>query len=203
MEWLRAILEKASITDGKLDVEGLIKQVSTEFPKHAVPKNVFNEKNNALKAAEETIADLKQENGDNTELQKKVSDYETEIDNLKKAAADTAKTYALKELLSKQGVQDPDYLIYKQGGLEKFNFDKEGKPIGIDDILKPYKEDEAFSHLFKQERNRSSYNPHGGGNGGIINPFAKETFNMTEQGKLLKSNPEQARALAAAAGAKI
>lgn len=203
MEWLREVLEKASITDGKLDIEGLIKQVSTEFPKHAVPKNVFNEKNDALKTAEKTIADLKKENGDNADLQKKVSDYETEIGNLKKAAADTAKTYALKELLSKQGVLDPDYLIYKQGGLEKFNFDKEGKPIGIDEVLKPYKEDETLAHLFKQEQGKPGYKPHGGGGGGAINPFAKETFNMTEQGKLLKSNPEQARALAAAAGVKI
>ena len=203
MEWLREILEKASITDGNLDIEGLIKQISEEFPKHAVPKNAFNEKSDALKAAENTIADLKKENGDNADLQKKVSDYETEIGNLKKAAADTAKTYALKELLSKQGVLDPDYLIYKQGGLEKFNFDKEGKPIGIDEVLKPYKADETFAHLFKQEQGKPGYKPHGGGGGGAINPFAKETFNMTEQGKLLKSNPEQARALAAAAGVKI
>lgn len=100
MEWLREILEKASITDGNLDVEGLIKQISEEFPKHAVPKNAFNEKSDALKAAEKTIADLKKENGDNADLQKKVSDYETEIGNLKKAAADTAKTYVLKEQLA-------------------------------------------------------------------------------------------------------
>ena len=203
MEWLREILEKASITDGNLDIEGLIKQISEEFPKHAVPKNAFNEKSDALKAAEKTIADLKKENGDNADLQKKVSDYETEIGNLKKAAADTAKTYVLKEQLAKSGVLDPDYLIYKQGGLEKFNFDKEGKPIGIDEVLKPYKEDETLAHLFKQEQGKPGYKPHGGGGGGAINPFAKETFNMTEQGKLLKSNPEQARALAAAAGVKI
>lgn len=200
MEWLREILEKASITDGNLDIEGLIKQISEEFPKHAVPKNAFNEKSDALKAAEKTIADLKKENGDNADLQKKVSDYETEIGNLKKAAADTAKTYVLKEQLAKSGVLDPDYLIYKQGGLDKFTFDKEGKPVGVDDVLKSYKEDKAMAHLFKQE---SRYEPHGGGSGGAINPFAKETFNMTEQGKLLKSNPEQARALAAAAGVKI
>lgn len=165
-----------------------------------MPKNAFNEKSDALKAAEKTIADLKKENGDNADLQKKVSDYETEIGNLKKAAADTAKTYVLKEQLAKSGVLDPDYLIYKQGGLDKFTFDKEGKPVGVDDVLKSYKEDKTMAHLFKQE---SRYEPHGGGSGGAVNPFAKETFNMTEQGKLLKSNPEQARALAAAAGVKI
>ena len=149
MDWLRAILEKATVTDGALNVDDLLKQVSAEFPKHAVPKADFNTKVQDLSAANKTIADLKKENGDNEELQKKVSGYEEEITQLKKAAADTEKTYALKEQLSKQGVLDPDYLIYKQGGFEKFNFDKAGKPIGIEETLKPYKEDKTMAHLFK------------------------------------------------------
>ena len=37
----------------------------------------------------------------------------------------------------------------------------------------------------------------------VVNPFAKTSFNLTEQGKLIKSNPEQARKLAAEAGLKI
>ena len=32
MEWMREILEKASITDGNLDIEGLIKQISDKLP---------------------------------------------------------------------------------------------------------------------------------------------------------------------------
>jgi len=35
------------------------------------------------------------------------------------------------------------------------------------------------------------------------NPFAKETFNLTDQCKLIQSNPTQAKALAAAAGVTI
>ena len=38
---------------------------------------------------------------------------------------------------------------------------------------------------------------------GFKNPFAKETFNLTEQGKLLKENPAQAKEMAAAAGITI
>ena len=46
--------------------------------------------------------------------------------------------------------------------------------------------------------------PQGGtGGAGTANPFAKETFNLTKQGELLKSNPEQAKAMAAAAGVTI
>lgn len=201
MEWLKAILEKVEIKDGKIDVDAVMKDVSAEFPKHAVPKEDFNAKVKELKTATDTIAELKKENGSNEELQKKIGDYETEIANLKKSAEDTAKTYALKEQLTKSGVLDPDYLIYKHGGIEKFTFDKENHPVGVEDAIKPYKEDKAMAHLFKQEK--PPYKPKNGGAGGNVNPFAKETFNLTKQGELLKSNPEQARAMAAEAGVTI
>lgn len=204
MEWLKAILEKATLTeDGKLDVSAVMNAVQKEFPKHAVPKNVFNDKVEELNTANGAIAELKKENGDNEKLQAKIGAYETEISNLKKVAEETAKTYALKEQLSKQDVLDPDYLIYKAGGIEKFNFDKEGKPIGVEEAVKPYKEDSAMAHLFKTEASKQSYTPKDGGASGTKNPFAKETYNLTEQGKLLTTNPAQARELAAAAGVTL
>lgn len=204
MEWLKAILEKAEIKDGKLDVDAVMNAAQKEFPKYAVPKDDFNTKVEELKTANGTIEELKKSNGDNEELQKKIGDYEIEIKNLKKTAENTSKIYALKESLAKQGVLDPDYLIYKAGGLDKFTFDKEGKPVGVEDAVKPYKEDETMAHLFKQEQTKPPYHPQGGtGGAGSTNPFAKETFNLTKQGELLKSNPEQAKAMAAAAGVTI
>ena len=203
MEWLKAILEKAEIADGKLDVDAVMNAVQKEFPKHAVPKEDFNAKVKELETANGTITELKKSNGNNEELQKKIGDYEAEIKNLKKSAEDTEKNYALKEQLAKQGVLDPDYLIYKAGGLEKFNFDKEGKPIGVEEAVKPYKEDATMAHLFKQEQQKPPYNPKNGGAGGVTNPFAKDTFNLTEQGRMLKENPAQAKELAAAAGVTL
>ncbi len=203
MEWLKAILEKAEIADGKLDVDAVMNAVQKEFPKHAVPKEDFNAKVKELETANGTITELKKSNGDTKELQKKIGDYEAEIKNLKKSAEDTEKNYALKEQLTKQGVLDPDYLIYKAGGLEKFNFDKEGKPIGVEEAVKPYKEDATMVHLFKQEQQKPPYNPKDGGAGGVTNPFAKDTFNLTEQGRMLKENPAQAKELAAAAGVTL
>ena len=204
MEWLKAILEKAEIKDGKLDVDAVMNEAQKEFPKYAVPKDDFNTKVDELKTRNGTIEELKKSNGDYEELQKKIGDYEIEIKNLKKTAENTSKTYALKESLAKQGVLDPDYLIYKAGGLDKFTFDKEGKPVGVEDAVKPYKEDKIMAHLFKQEQQKPPYHPQGGtGGAGATNPFAKETFNLTKQGELLKSNPEQAKAMAAAAGVII
>ena len=40
MEWLKAILEKAKIEDGKLDIDGVMSTVNSEFPKYAVPKKL-------------------------------------------------------------------------------------------------------------------------------------------------------------------
>ena len=201
MEWLKEILEKAVITDGKLDVEAAVKAINAEFPKHAVPKQDYNDKVKELSTASETIKDLKKNNADNAELQQKVKDYEAETARLKTEADNTRKEYALKDKLKEAGVTDADYIIYKQGGLDKFTFDKDGKVIGLDDVLKPMRE--SSPHLFKNAGGAGGYDPAGGGKPPVNNPFAKETCNLTEQGRLFKQNPEQARQMAAAAGVKL
>ena len=134
MEWLKAILEKAVITDGKLDVEATMKTINAEFPKHAVPKQDYNDKVKELSTANDTIKDLKKNNADNADLQQQVKDYETEVSNLKTAAENTKKEYVLKDKLKEAGATDADYIIYKHGGLDKFVFDKDGAPIGLEDV---------------------------------------------------------------------
>ncbi len=172
----------------------------TEAMKGFVPKERLDEVCGKLKEANTTIETLRKNNSDNEELQKQVKQYRDRVEELEKASANTAKEYALREKLTAAGALDADYLIYKQGGLEKFTFDKDGKPIGVEDVLKPLRE--SSPHLFKTEPG-ADYRPAGGGNPPASNPFAKETYNLTEQGKLLRDNPAQARQLAAAAGVKI
>ena len=202
MNWLKEILENAKVNEeGKLEVDALLDNIKKAFPEHAVPKSVFNEANTKLKTAEDTISGLKKENKGNEELQQKIKDYETQIGDLREESIKTKKTYALREALKKQGALDPEYIIYKQGGLDKFSFTDEGKPIGIDEILKPIKEEQAF--LFKTENPGGGYNPKGGGKPPVNNPWAKDTFNLTEQGKMFKENPVQAKEFAAAAGVSI
>ena len=150
-----------------------------------------------------TIKTLKKDNQGNEELQKTITTLQEDLKRQQNENVNTVKTYALKESLAKTGVLDPDYLIYKAGGIEKFTFDKDNHPVGVEDAIKPYKEDAAMAHLFRQETRKPPYNPQNGGAGGAENPFAKETFNMTKQGKLLRENPEQARAMAAAAEVTI
>ena len=171
-----------------------------ESVKGFVPKERFDEINGKLKEANTTIETLKKDNSDNEELQKQVKEYREKVTALETASANTVKEYALRDKLKEAGVVDADYIIYKQGGLDKFTFDEDGKPVGIDDIVKPLKE--SSPHLFKADPG-PDYRPAGRGTPPAKNPFAKDSFNLTEQGKLLKENPTQAQALAAAAGVTI
>lgn len=151
-----------------------------------------------------TINTLKKDNKGNEELQNSITALQEELNRQQEENLKITKTYVLKEQLSKQGVIDPDYLIYKAGGIEKFNFDQENHPVGLEDAVKPYKEDTAMAYLFKAEPKIPPYQPNKGNAGGIINPFAKgASFNLTEQGRLVKTNPAQAKELAAVAGVSI
>lgn len=171
-----------------------------ESMKGFVPKERLDAVSGKLKEANTTIETLRKDNKDNAELQKQVDAYKDKVTALETAAVNTAREYALKEKLAAAGVVDADYLIYKQGGLEKFTFDKEGKPVGIEDIVKPLRE--SSPHLFKQKPG-AEYKPAGGDTPPSSNPWKKETFNLTEQGKLFRENPAQARQMAAEAGITI
>lgn len=178
----------------------IVVEVWNETMKGFIPKTRFDEVNEQLKTANATLETLKKDNKDNEALQAEVTKYKNRVTELETSAANIQKEYVLKDKLKEAGVTDADYVIYKQGGLDKFSFDKDGKPIGIDDVLKPLKE--TSPHLFKSQQT-GGYNPAGGSGAPASNPFAKETWNMTEQGKLLRSDPAQARQLAAASGVKL
>ena len=149
MEWLKAILEKAEIKDGKLDVEALMSTINVEAPKNVMPKAEYNNISKQLKEANDTIKDLKKDNADNEELQKKIKEHENTIKTLETNAANDRKEFDLKSKLKDLGVTDVDYLIYKHGGIDKFNYDKDGNVIGLEDTLKPYRE--SISHIFSTQ----------------------------------------------------
>lgn len=212
MEWLKKILEAATITDGKLDIESVMKQINTEFPKNAVPKETYNGVSEQLKTANATIKDRdkqieKLKEVDPEKLQEEITRLQGENKAQAKAADEKyqalVKETGLKEALKSAGVKDVDYLIYKHGGVEQFTFDKDNRVIGLEEVLKPYRENQDMAHLFPTGEKKTYYNPVGGKGSAFGNPWAKETFNLTEQGKLFKENPVQAKELAAAAGVNL
>lgn len=173
-----------------------------------IPKSRFDEVNEAKKTLEEDVKardkqleELKKTNGDNETLQgqiKKLQDsnkaekerYESELKSLKIANA--------VKLAVNGKVHDED-LVAGLIDKEKLVIDENGGIIGLEEQVKSLQEKKAF--LFKSE-DTGSYKPQNGGKPSN-NPFAKETFNLTEQGKLLRENPAQAKEMAAAAGVMI
>lgn len=77
----------------------------------------------------------------------------------------------------------------------------DGKVAGLNEQLESIKKDKSF--LFKTDKVEPHYNPAGGGAPTGKNPWAKDSFNLTEQGNLIKSDPAQAKELAAAAGVTL
>ncbi len=112
-----------------------------------------------LTTANQTIKDLKEavskfDGVDVTKLKQDVTNWETkyntDIATERTKAENLQKEYGLKDALKAAGVTDPDYLIFKHGGVEKFAFGADGKAIGLDDITKPYRE--SSPQLFTESK---------------------------------------------------
>ena len=137
MDWIKMILDKHTKEDGTVDVEAANKEIDAEFPKNAVPKTDFNSKVEELKTANETLTALQKSNKDNEELQTKISEYEAKMQQLETERAEERKTFTIKEALTKAGVADVDYMMFKLGQLET---DKDGNVVDLDNKVKALQE---------------------------------------------------------------
>lgn len=205
---IKELVKNLGVPDDKAsDAE---KQVQKYLDGDYVTKARFNEVNESKKELTTQLADrdkqlkdLKDSAGDNEALKK-------QIESLQKANKDQkaefdAKTKALRldtavKLAIGDSAQDTD-IVASLINKEKLILGEDGKVTGLSEQLDALKKDKAF--LFKSTGNPPKYDPNGSNNPPKNNPFKKETFNLTEQGRLLRNNPEQARALAAEAGVKI
>lgn len=180
MEWLRKLLESATIADGKLDIEALMTSINTEFPKNAVPKDKYNDISGELKTANATIKDLKKNNADNETLQNTIKTHETTIATLKAESVKREKEYSVKGALEKAGATDIDYLLYKLGGVDKLEVDSEGKIKDLDNKIKDlqatnatfFKAVEGADNKPKVIENKLSGGDPGNGGDDIANAFA-------------------------------
>lgn len=92
MNWLKELLEKAVIEDGKLDVDSLMKEVNSEFPKYAIPKETYND---LAKEKKQLDLDIQAKDSELEELKK------IDVDALKQEA----ETYKLKNLKTSIAVE--------------------------------------------------------------------------------------------------
>lgn len=122
----------------------------------------------SLNTANTTIADLKKNNKDNTDLQNKIVNYESEKANLetkyKEEKSEMIKKMAIKDALYNEKAKHPELLISKFD-LSKIILDEENEKVlsGIEEQIKSNKE--TYKDLFgetEQQNGAYHYTPNGG-----------------------------------------
>lgn len=195
-------LLELGLTEEQADkVLNLHKEVLTGF----IPKARFDEVNETKKELEQQI----QERDDQLkELQKKAKgneELEKTIKELQEANKATKEQYEAKirDITITVAIQSkltdakyPDLLLTKFDR-SKLSIAEDGTVLGVDEQLAALKE--QYKDLFKPDLRGREPNNIGGAPPGTKNPWSKEHFNLTEQGRILRENPELAAQLQAAA----
>lgn len=192
-KWLEDLINE-NTKDEVLDVEAFKEAYDSEAPKHTVPKSVFNEKNNDLKEAQNTLKEL-QESNDTKELEDKLNDYKKKLEALEQERADERLNNALSEALA--DAHDVEFVTSLLK--DKVELDEDGNVKGLEDIVKETKEKQPY--LFKPEEDNEA-----GKEGETIKvdnsklkntktpPMTKEDiFNIkdkTERLEAIKANPQ-------------
>lgn len=205
MEWLKKLLEKHGV-----GAELVTTIMNDTKDTNYIPKDRFDEVNNSLKELKGQIADRDKQLKDlgekakgNEELSKQIAelqegnkktvgDYEAKIKNI---TLDNAIRSMLKE--NKAKYED---LLMSKFDREKLKIKEDGSIEGLDEQLNSLKE--GYKDLFEQPLSGKPPANNGSSNLGI-NPWKKESFNLTEQGKIFKENPEMAKSLMSQAGVNL
>jgi len=207
MDWLKELLKKAGIEEEKVD--SVIGDINKELPKYFIPKDKYNEVAEAKKKLETDIAErdkqleqLKAAAGSNEELKKQIETLQAE--NKKAGEEWQAKVaqmqldFAIEKALAAAKAKNPK-AVKALLDLEKVKLDGE-QLLGLDDQLKELQKSDAY--LFGESgKVGSGTNPPGAGTG-EANPWKKDSWNLTQQGKILLEDPAKATRMKAEAGIK-
>lgn len=170
-----------------------------------IPKARFDEVNETKKDLEQQIRDRDKQLKDLQEKVKGNEELEKTIKELQEANKDTKEQYEakIKDMTITAAIQSkltdakyPDLLLAKFDQ-SKLSIAEDGTVLGIDEQLAVLKE--QYKDLFKPDLKGREPNNIGGSPSGQKNPWSKEHFNLTEQGRILRENPELAAQLQAAA----
>lgn len=150
-----------------------------------------------IKQNEGTIETLKKANKDNETLQQTIKDHETTIQTLKTTYEDKIKEMKIEAAIQAKltDAKHPDLLIGKFDKT-KLSLSEDGTQVyGIDEQLTVLKE--QYKDLFTVDvKGNPPYNKDKSSSG-VKNPWSKEHWNLTEQGKIWRENPELAKQLMA------
>lgn len=168
-----------------------------------IPKDKFNEVNEAKKQLESDLKDRDKQLKDLGEKAKGNEELSKQIAELQETNKKTAGEYEakLKDITINSAIQakltDTKYSDLLTGKFDrtKLSVAADGTVVGIDEQLAVIKE--TYKDLFTPVVSGRQPNNTGGSPLGVKNPWSKEHFNLTEQGKILKENPELAAQLKA------
>ncbi|WP_125153107.1 phage scaffolding protein [Clostridium rectalis] len=164
-----------------------------------VTKDKFDTLNEQLKTANTTINDLKKSNGDNESLQIKVGEYETKVKEYEKQIQDMQFNYALEGALKGANVRNTK-AVKALLNLENVKLDGENI-LGLKEQIEALQKSDSYLFTEEQKPKFSGVEPTDGSKTPQgYNPWKKDSFNLTEQGKIFKENPEQAKQLMTQAG---
>lgn len=158
MKWLREILEKAEVKDGKIDIDGIIKSVETEFSKNAVEIDEFNIIREKLGQAE---TDIKNRDKQLEELKKvDVEKLNSEIIRLQQENKTNKEkgdieikqmrvSHAVDMALMKANVKGDKAMAAVKALLNLENAEFDGKTVkGLDKQIEDLKADASVGVLF-------------------------------------------------------
>lgn len=122
----------------------------------------LNGKDTELTSANDLIAQLKKSSKGNEEMQGKITDYETEVAQLKQQLQETEIRSAVKVALMSEKAVDVDYLTYKLNEKlkekgESLELDENGKIKGWDDLSSSLKT--QFPKMFDTASDDGGYKP--------------------------------------------
>ncbi len=156
MDWLKELLKKTGIEEAKVDE--IVGNINKELPKYFMPKDKYNEVNEAKKQLESDIKERDKQLKDlgdkvkgNEELEKQIKElqetnkkakeeYESKIKNV---TLDNAIKLALKDNKAKY-----DDLLMTKFDREKLTIKEDGSIDGLDEQIKFLKE--GYKDLFEQ-----------------------------------------------------
>ena len=170
-----------------------------------IPKARFDEVNETKKDLEQQIQerdnqlkDLQGKVKGNEELEKTIKELQEANKATKEQYEDKIKDMTITAAIQSKltDAKYPDLLLTKFDR-SKLSIAEDGTVLGIDEQLTALKE--QYKDLFKPDLKGREPNNIGGTPPGVKNPWSKEHFNLTEQGRILRENPELAKQLMTAA----
>jgi len=177
-----------------------------------VPLERLNSKNDQIKSLQDEldqrdnqINQLKKDAKGNEDLTKKLQDMETQNTDWAQKYAALQMDTAIKSAITDTVDIDVTLQLLKRDGLE---LQEDGKVKGLEEAVNSLRDSKPY--LFEQKPPEPQTPQLNGRtplqtgqpplNSGVKNPWSKDHFNLTEQGRLLTEQPEVAKQYIAQAG---